>query len=126
MKFSKNILIIVWVMIICASLMVSGCAYQNTDGVTRKVLPLEVGFVARLALASGETEQRVGVGKNAVGEVMAANTGFNETRKAVGVAEANNKDNFLAFAGPQQSATNLSLTTEQRVLDALAMKKEAD
>ena len=105
-----------------AILTITGCAYQNTDGVTRKIFPVELGFVARAAIASGETEQRVGVGKDAVAEIANANTGFNEARAQVGIAEAQNKMNTFWYSGPQQAPTSLNFTS-QEVDKALEMKK---
>jgi len=104
------------------SLVISGCAYQSTDGVTRKILPVELGFVAKAAIVSGEAEQRVGIGKNAVTEIANANTGFNRARARVGVAEAQNKMNTVWYSGPHQLPTSLNFTS-QEVDKALEVKK---
>jgi len=119
MKTFGKILIV----LVLVGILNSGCGYQNTDGVTRKLLPVEFGIYTKAALAAGETEQRIGIGKNAVTAVANADTGFNEARARVGIAEAQNKINSVSFSGPQQSDANLTLSTSQKVQKAFEARK---
>jgi len=119
-KLGKNLVV---VLTLVSIFLTSGCGYQNTDGVTRKLLPVEFGIYTKAALASGETEQRIGIGKNAVTAVANADTGFNEARARVGIAEAQNKMNSVSFSGPQQSDANLTLNTSQKVQKAFEARK---
>lgn len=114
----RNILMAV-VMIV----LVSGCASQRTTGKGHKLLPFGFGISVHGALASGESESKVGFGKNAVEDVMNADNQFNPTWSKVGVAEAKNKMQTVTYSGPQQTNPNLSYYSSPAVENALEMEK---
>ena len=119
----KNVSILFVVMMIAVLVSLGGCvASQRTTGKGHKWLPFEIGFHIGGALAEGESETKVGLGKESVPEVMRADSGFNLAWAEAAVAESENQIQTVTYSGPPQTNPNLNYSSSA-VQGALEMEK---